>query len=165
MKRFGKMRFLALLFCMVCALALASCNSNQSGNTIDEPEITPEYLAGEYAQQLMTDGAETITGDVSIEKTDDSYTVHIIEKEVVPSNSYDEGYYIADTNITKDVSFGDEARIVCAHEGERIVSSANDFISNHPGGPDGLYTIYLMGDSAELILLVDPKDLLASEEE
>lgn len=164
MRKFGKTRFLALLACMVCALVLTSCNSNQSGNTIDEPEITPEYLAGEYAQQLLTDGAETITGEVTIEKADDSYAVHIVEKEVVPSNSYDEGYYIADTNITKDVSFGDEARIVCAHEDERIVSSADDFIDRHPDGSDELYTVYLMGDSAELILRVEPEELLASEE-
>ncbi len=164
MEKFGKTRFLALFVCMGCALVLASCNSNQSGNTIDEPEITPEYLTEDYAQQLMTDGAETITGDVSIEKTDDSYMVHIIEKEVVPSSSYDEGYYIADTNINKDVAFGDEARIVCAHENERIVSSADDFIENHPDGSEDLYTVYLMGDSAELILLVDPEDLLTDEE-
>lgn len=164
MKKLGKMRFLAVLFCMVCVFILAGCNSNQSGNTIDEPEITAEYLTDEYSQQLMTDGAETISGAVSMENSDGSYIVHIIEKEVVPSSSYKEGYYIADTNVTKDVSFGDEARIVCAHDGERIVSSADDFIENHPDASDNLYTVYLMGDSAELILLVEPEDLLSQEE-
>lgn len=164
MKKLGKMRLLAVLFCMVCVLALSGCNSNQSGNTIDEPEITPEYLMDEYAQQLMTDGAETISGAVSIENADGAYTVHIVEKEVVPNSSYDEGYYIADTNVTKDVSLGDEARIVCSHNDGWLVSNAEDFIENHSDDSDTLYTVYLMGDSAELILVREPEDLLPDED-
>lgn len=164
MKRLGKLRFLTLLLSMALMLILASCNSDQSGNTIDEPEITADYLTEDYSQQLLTDGAETMTGAVSLEGADGSYTVHIIEKEVVASDSYDEGYYIADTNVVKDVALGPEARIVCAEGDELMVSDADGFMEHHANDSDELFTIYLMGDSAELIVIAEPKALLSEEE-
>lgn len=153
-------RFLLVLVCILSLLVLAGCGEEKSGNTIAEPEITTDYLEGEYAQQLMTDGAETIQGYVTIDKTDDSYTVHIVEKEVVASTSYDEGYYLADTNVTKDVSLGFDARIVCLEDDEPVLSDADSFMENHPDGSEEFYTIYLMGDSAELIMPVDPSTLI-----
>ena len=39
------------------------------------------------------------------------------------------------------------------------VVSADDFIQDHNDGESQLYTVYLMGDSAELILATDPADV------
>ena len=96
MKRAFKSMFLSLLLCAALVMTFTGCDDDTSGGTIDEPEITGEYLAGEYAQQLTTDGAEVIVGSVDMEGSDGAYTVHIAEKEVVVNDGYEEGYYIAD---------------------------------------------------------------------
>lgn len=142
-------------------LVFSGCGEEKSGNTISEPEITVEYLTEEYASQLETDGAETITGFVTLEKNDDSYIAHIEEQEVVPNSDYKEGYYIADTNMAVDASLGDDVRITCLLDDELSVVTADEFIQQEQDDSQQLYTIYLMGDSAELILSVDPKSLIS----
>lgn len=156
MKKFNKLLILLLILSI---LTLSGCG-DKSGSTIDEPEITSDYLQEEYSQQLITDGAETIIGYVDITKDGDTYKVHVSEQEVVPNSNYDKGYYIADTNLTKDLNLGFDARIVCNDNGKEIVSTADAFIGNHPDGSDYLYTVYFMGDSAELILVTDPKEVI-----
>ncbi|MFR6258354.1 MAG: hypothetical protein ACLULK_06210, partial [Anaerovoracaceae bacterium] len=97
-----KLIILSLLLCVFSFAMLSGCGEDKSGSTINEPEITGEYLAEEYSQQLLNDGAETVLGLVTIEKQgEDSYKVNIAEREVVPSSKYDEGYYLADNNINK----------------------------------------------------------------
>lgn len=160
MKKILGKSFLLLLSCMFALGMLSGCG-NKSGSTIDEPEITGEYLTEEYSQQLLTDGAETLLGYVSIDKQgEDSYSAHIEEQEVVPSSSYDEGYYIADTNISKDVPLGLDVRIACFHDGEYVVETPDQFIEKHGEDKTRLFTVYLMGDSAELFVYTDPKDVM-----
>lgn len=153
-------RFIVVFALSVFLIMMLSGCGDKSGNTIDEPEITSNYLEDEYAEQLITDGAQTMTGYVDISKNRDNYEVHISEQEVVPNPDYDEGYYIADTNITKDAVLGNYARIVCLDNNNAEVVSADDFIEKHSSDDDTLYTVYLMGDSAELILATDPEDVI-----
>lgn len=156
-----------LLTCMLVLLALAGCGQKKSGNTIPEPEITTDYLTEEYSQQLMTDGAETMLGTVEVEKSEESegtYIVHITEKEVVPSENYDEGYYIADTNVTKDVSLGFDARLMVENNGELELSDADSFIDQYPeGSEEQLFTVYLMSDSAELLMPAEPESIVEEQ--
>ncbi len=161
MNRFKRFSGLLIVLCMVSVLILAGCGEKKSGNTIDEPEITGKYLKEDYSQQLLNDGAETMLGFVDIEKTDNGYSVHVVEKEVVPSSSYKEGYYIADTNLVTDFTLGSDARIACLEDGKLEVESADEFIKNNASHKDQLFTIYMMGTSAELILGTDPKDVMA----
>ena len=163
MKRLPGMTVLTLILCAFFLLSLSGCGEEKSGNTLEEPEITSEYLENDYAQQLLTDGAETILGYVSIAKEGDAYKVHITEQEVVPSADYEEGYYIADTNLSKDAVCDSDARIVCMQDGEQTVTTTDDFIEEHADDSDQLYTVYLMGDSAELILATDPKSVEVEE--
>lgn len=81
------------------------------------------------------------------------------ERQVVASSEYKDGYYIADNNVAKDVTLGAEGRIACQKGKELNVVSADDFIQDHNDGESQLYTVYLMGDSAELILATDPADV------
>ncbi|MDO4544588.1 MAG: hypothetical protein Q4C25_00380 [Bacillota bacterium] len=163
MKRLMKLGIVFLLLCLSSVLVLCGCGEEKSGGTIEEPDITGEYLSEEYAQQLLNDGAATMLGSVTIEDTEDgSYTVHIVEKEVIVNSSYDEGYYIADTNVTKDVPLSGDARIACLHDGELVVEDVEEFIANHEGGdadPVKLYTVYMMGESANLILATEPESV------
>ena len=57
------------------------------------------------------------------------------------------------------VAVGAEGRIACQKGKELNVVSADDFIQDHNDGESQLYTVYLMGDSAELILATDPADV------
>ncbi len=160
MKKIKGSKILLLVVFALSILILTGCGEDKSGNTIDEPEITVDYLTGEYANQLTTDGAEIITGFVTIEKTEDSYIAHIREQEVVPNSNYDDGYYIADTNLTKDAALGSDARMTCDIDGKASVVTADEFIDNNDDDSEQLYNVYLMGDSAELILEVEPETVI-----
>jgi len=160
MKKTRILSLLLFILCLSSILALTSCGQDKSGNTIDEPELTAEYLSDEYSQQLLTDGAETTLGTVTITEVGGVYSVVVSEKEVVPNSDYEDGYYIADTNVVKEGTLGFDARIVCEHEGENIMSDADAFMKEHPDGSEELYTIYMMGNSAELIMITDPEEVI-----
>ncbi len=150
---------LCLILCLSMMLCLFGCGEKKSGSTIEEPEITGKYLQEEYSQQLLTDGAEAVVGYVTLDKLGEGgYSVHIAERQVVQSSDYEEGYYIADNNVSKDVTLGAEGRIACMNDDELEVVSADDFIQKYNDGEKQLYTVYLMGDSAELILATDPAE-------
>ena len=158
----GKTKIIAfcLLLCLSIVMLLSGCGEKKSGSTIAEPEITGQYLQEEYSQQLLTDGAETVLGYVTLEKLGEGdYSVHVAERQVVASSEHKDGYYIADNNVTKDVTLGTEGRIACQKGDELEVVSADDFIQEYNDGKSQLYTVYLMGDSAELILATDPADV------
>lgn len=143
MRRKSKYVVLSLVLCLSMMLFLCGCGEEKSGSTIEEPEITGKYLQEDYSQQLLNDGAETVVGYVTLDKLGEGdYSVHISERQVVASSEYKDGYYIADNNVAKDVTLG-----------------ADDFIQDHNDGESQLYTVYLMGDSAELILATDPADV------
>ena len=97
-----------------------------------------------------------------LEKSEDSsYTAHIREQEIVLNSSYDEGYYIADTNVTVDAVLGMDDRMTCIIGGKTQVVTADEFIRYNGEDSQQLYSIYMMGDSAELILAVDPESITA----
>ena len=150
-----------LAFSMYC---LTGCGEEKSGNTISEPDITVDYLHGEYSDQLMTDGAVTMLGSIDVTQNGDSYSITITEKEVVPNSGYEDGYYIADTNITKEAEIGLYARMTSMVDGEEAVVDAAELMESNEAADDDdsqqLYTIYLMGDSAELILATDPASVI-----
>jgi hypothetical protein len=134
---------------------------NKSGQTINEPEITGDYLAGEYSQQLLTDGADAVVGFVTIEKQDDNtYHLTLEEQEVVASDSYDDGYYCADTNICKEADVTSDERIATYEDGSYQVGTIEDLMKETSENSEALYTVYFMGDSAELIVRTLPEDLL-----
>ena len=160
MNRSKKINGLLLTLCIISVFIFAGCGEEKSGNTISEPEITGKYLKEEYSQQLLTAGAETMRGTVDIETKDDNYKVTVTEKEVVPNSSYNEGYYIADTNLVTDLTLGLDARIASLEDGKLVVESADEFIKSKAEHKDQLFTVYMMGTSAELIIGTDPADVM-----
>ncbi|NLD19302.1 MAG: hypothetical protein GX663_03510 [Clostridiales bacterium] len=163
MKKILRTMITVLALLILPSLFFCGCGEDKSGNTINEPEITGEYLAEEYAQQLMTDGAITMLGYVNILKNNgSSYSVEITEKEVVPSADYDDGYYIADTNLVMDATLGTSARITCLEADGYAVKTADEFIEDQGDSSPNevhIYTVYMMGDSVELIVEKAPEDV------
>ena len=72
-KKFAQAVLLSML--LVSALLLGGCSQPEIGDhdIMEEPEITVDYLSGEYAQQLLRDGGEEILG--TIEKLYDVYII------------------------------------------------------------------------------------------
>lgn len=148
-----------------CILCLASTSlmfgcAHRSGGTYDEPEITADYLTGEYAEQLTTDGAKTFVGSVVLKRDGDSYDAIVEEKKIVASDDYDEGYYIADTNSSHELEFDEDIRIVVSQGEDLVVSNPEDFIKDYNNSPDMLYNVYYMGDYLELLVPLNPAEQL-----
>lgn len=170
--RFGKKKtvfaacvFLALV--LLLSMVLNACNEKgQSGGTIDEPEITPEYLAGEYAEQLVRDGASVILGTFDVQEEDsDVPWITIHEKSIVQDPASDDGYYISDKNLSYDYQISDNVRVtfvmgndslVTVLDKKNFIDAVLDDREANKTDPDykdkKLYEFYVMGDQVELIL-------------
>lgn len=142
-------------------------DSNQSGSTYEEPEITVEYLTTDYAGQLLRDGAVQIFGTVEI-FTDENGNpfLTIAEKEFVKDETQPNGYYIADKNLEVTYPLSFEARTTHLAGGTSIPSimTSENFVkavasdlklygtSNPEYAQDRLYDIFVIGDQVEMIL-------------
>lgn len=157
------------LFFLVALVTVTICISfgcgDRSGQTINEPDITVEYLQGEYAEQLIRDGAEVVfgtidvTGTVSGVQPEDSSAgaitltqLTINAKEYVEDENYEGGYYIADRNKAYITYAGEEARTACdmGNTGTLTVTPISDFTAQDTG--DRLFDVYLFDDQVLLII-------------
>ena len=50
--------------------------------------------------------------------------------------------------------------MTCMVNGEQKVVTIDEFIKQSSEDPDQIYTIYMMGDSVELMLATDPADVI-----
>ena len=152
----------AVLVCVALAFAMTGCSGDED-MYVDDADITLDYLYGEYADQLMADGASTTLGTVAVSETDDSYTVSVVEKEVVHNSDYENGYYIAETNAVYELGVGGYAKFVYTDKtGEEVFGDVAEFAKYSAKNPDQLFTVYYMNDQVELMLPVDPADVDAS---
>lgn len=155
-----------LIFVLVSTIFLGGCvDKNQSGSTVDEPEITAEYLEGDYVRQLLRDGAEHVFGSIELkEGEDDSILVDIEAKEYVEDSSQPNGFYIEDRNYSLSTVLSSEARCTFLSVGvslpqimsaDKFVESYNKYVDEYTDKNNSnpkLYDIYIMGDQIELIL-------------
>lgn len=161
----------ALILAMIFAfcLFLTGCEEDPGEHdNLEEPEITVEYLSGEYAEQLLRDGGESTLGTIEIEKDPDgacSLTVHSMV--IVESSISDDGYYVADKNISNTVPLSSQAMAtyIKSPDGAPEVMDLETFISKvqkdgekaasknkDSEPPEKLYNVYIIGGSALLLL-------------
>ncbi len=169
MKRFIKVLCFVLVFILGTGVLLTGCiKKNQSGQTVDEPDITLKYLQNEYADQLIRDGAEHVFGSIELtEGENDVINVKITAKQYVEDESKPKGYYIEDRNYEVNTVLAEDAR--CAFISGKVslpsIMSAEDFVkaynkdmedyarSDKPKEPvNKMYDIYIMGDQIEMII-------------
>ncbi|MCQ2545295.1 MAG: hypothetical protein MJ144_02555 [Clostridia bacterium] len=143
-----------LLALMTISIGFAGC-----GNDLAEPDITVDYLQGEFAEMLEKDGADIIIGSVDILEENDTYKARITEKQVV-SNDSKKGYYLAETNNLYERVIGSDCRIVYFNGDTPIVGNVKEFLKRHNGETDTIYKTYCFSESCELILPVNPEDLI-----
>ncbi len=162
MKKRHITRLTAALLALILILSLCSCG--RVDNTIAEPEeITVEYLYGEYADQLIRDGAEITTGTVLIETDGNGlYSMTVENMVIVESDITDAGYYVADANISTTLPLdpeariayisetGAEAEIITVDELMNIVTAAGyDPLEE---GNEKLFDVYTMGGTVLMVL-------------
>ncbi len=155
MKSFGKVLIFIAIVCM--GLAMAACSSEEKGENYGEA-YDVDYMTTDYVDQLLRDGAQTLVGTIEISGADDNYTVAVAEKKVVPNENYDEGYYIADKNMTGTYPLGSDMGILVMEDGQLTACTADEFMEKHSGDTESLYTLYLIGEEVELIQPLDPKE-------
>lgn len=146
-------------FLLILSLGIMLTGCQESDGTIEEPDLTVQYLSGEYVDQIVRDGAETVTGSIKIKKSkDESLELKIRSKAVVKNESYEKGYYIADKNRSIAARIDSDTRATYIDEGakEPKVVSIDDLekaIQQEKNSKEPkLYDVYLMGDQALLIL-------------
>ena len=149
--------------CAVFLPALWGCGSNASDSDYAGEEYDASYLTDEYASQLVADGAKTVTGTLEMSGSEENCTVTVHEKKIVRNDDYEKGYYIADRNKETVCSLSSDLGLAADVDGETIVLQTDDFIKYNSKNADSLYTVYLIGDTAELILPLNPDSSGGSE--
>lgn len=160
-----KRKLLLLCFCLTVFLMFAGCGDDgTTGGTIEEPEITVEYLSDSYADQLMRDGATHYFGSLTVTRAEDnSYTAEIEQKKLVENADHENGYYIADRNIATKLPCNPEARITYiskpgnAPEIITIEELMESPASSIESADEKVYDIYEIGGMVELILAKELK--------
>lgn len=167
MRTSNNIKIFILMIVAVLAVSITGCGKQH--DITEEPEITVEYLSGEYADQLIRDGGEIITGTIDIEETGDGiYSVTVNSMLIVESDSEDEGYYIADKNLSESYPMDTDARITYIGDqgNDPAVVSVDEFIEKTSvdesdpleEGNEELYDVYTIGGNAFLILAKDMPD-------
>lgn len=167
MKTMKKRTWLSLL-CLIAILVLSGCTgTSNTGNTLEEPEITVEYLTTEYKEQLMRDGAVYLFGSIEIIQDENGNPyLKISEKEYVEDPEMPNGFYIADKNLSHTYPISPEARATHLSGGTSIpnIMDTESFVkaidtdlklygeSNPEFAQYRLFDIYIMGDQVEMIL-------------
>lgn len=157
-----------LILTVILSVAVTGCHvKNQNGSTVEEPEITQEYLEGEYVEQLIRDGAEHLFGNIEIIKGDDGSTeINIITKELVSDSINGGRSLIEDRNYEISYPLSEEARCTFLQGGVSVpqILSADKFVEQYESAikqelPTSAaseellyYDLYIMNEQIELIL-------------
>ncbi len=167
---FAKKTALLALAILLC-LSLGGCwQSDLSGNTYVEPEITVDYLITDFANQIIRDGAEKRFGVISSvhDNKDDTYTLTVSGKQFVNDSSQPNGFYIADRNVDYELTLSKNVRSVIfptsdVADGQFFLNSSgfvqafNDdfssFLQETPVNETSYYFyFYVMHDFVELVV-------------
>lgn len=163
-----------LFVALILAVPLTGCgqegNEEKLMDELEEPEITVKYLSGEYADQILRDGGEKILGTISLENTgEEKYELTVNSMVIVESSITDEGYYIADKNLSTTVPLDSEARVTYIKDKEKgpEVMKLNRFIDRVQNDTAAqaessdsdltdenmkLYDVYIIGGNVLMIL-------------
>jgi len=148
----------ALFLIIICAAFVTVALTTGCGESMDqmgdEPDFTADFLSGEYAAQLIKDGALVIFGVITAitEDEDGVITVEISEREYVEAQNHPDGYFIADKNLDSIHYLSSEASATFIPGGLTIprAMKVDEFISvSHE---DRLYDVYIMGEQIELLI-------------
>ena len=155
-------RILLIVLVFALAVSFTGCGGQKHKN---EPEITVEYLQGEYVEQLIRDGADVVFGTLDVTGSADSTPLEDSEeapvtltqftinaKEYVTDESAENGYYIADRNKSYITYAGPETRIAFdfAGTGTLDIVTIDEFVNHDISGK--YFDVYLFDYQVLLII-------------
>ena len=163
-----KRRISAVIAVCLISFASAFVTGCEGGRNIpEEQEITVGSLSGEYAAQLVRDGASVIFGSIGLtEGEDGDVWVDIVEKEFVEDANHPNGFYIAYKNLestyllspyAKATFLPGDGSVATAMEAGEFVGAVLSDVGEFGGGDPGyieskLYDIYIIGETVELLI-------------
>lgn len=168
MKRKTFIRVSILSMALILTVLFSGCGEQDSDNDImEEPEITVEYLTEEYAEQILRDGGEELLGTIELTgNPDEGYSLTVHSMIIVESSITEEGYYIADKNMSSSVPLDPDANLTyikSKKKGPEIVSlqefaqlAQEDSQKQKSGGvkpgEEKLYQVYIIGGNSIMLL-------------
>ncbi len=124
---------LILVFVLLISTDRISIGSDQE-NTMQEAEITPDYLMKDFPQQLVDEGAALTLSEIGEIKPSGEqgfYETVLQGKEAFPSSETSSGYTITDSNTLLPVVLGPETRIVYSDNNSFVILSTEEFVTLH----------------------------------
>lgn len=163
-----RIRWILVVICLgISMMAFMTGCVTEGPGTLDEPEITVEYLENEYSRQLRRDGARVLFGTIDLIRVGD-YEIKVIirEMEIVSDPEHPDGFYIADKNLESEylLSLGVRGTFFMKEEGamramehdELIDAVWQDFFDVMAEEPEyqehRLYDIYVLDGYVELVI-------------
>ncbi|MBQ6686409.1 MAG: hypothetical protein IJM99_09910 [Firmicutes bacterium] len=152
MKRNHICSFAALL--LVCLLVLlTACGTPMGDETIDNSDITYDYLVEEYSEMLLTDGAEHLIGSVELSTAEDGSPQIILHPKEAASKANDDGTYTVSSYAINRVLYLSDSVYAVAPDSQTVLSGG-EFLLSVPDDFDDstMYDVYAMEDQILLIL-------------
>lgn len=163
MKRRDFFKITTLLLLIFILGITGSCGAPEGDETLNESDLTLEYLEEDYTSQLLTDGAEHLVGSIELDVAEDGSPQIILHpKEVSSSANSDGTYNVSSYAINRILSVSDSlyATVSGSSEilssGEFLTAVQEDYDANGTSFDDYgdyiLYDVYALEDQVLLIL-------------
>ncbi len=139
---------------LICLLGLlTACGSPMGDESIDNNDITYDYLVEEYSEMLLTDGAEHLIGSVELSTAEDGSPQIILHPKEASSKANDDGTYTVSSYAINRVLYLSDSVYAVAADSQAVLGSG-DFLLSVPKSFDDstIYDVYTMEDQILLIL-------------
>ena len=152
MKKHHIHSFAALLLISILGL-LTACGAPMGEGSLDNEDITYDYLVEEYSEMLLTDGAEHLIGSVELSTAEDGAPQIILHpKEAASEPNSDGTYTVSSYAINRVLYLADN--VYATFGGSETVLDAEEFLLSVSDAFDDsvMYDVYAMEDQILLIL-------------
>ena len=139
---------------LVCILGLVTaCGAPMGKGSLDNADITYDYLKDEYPEMLLTDGAEHLIGSIEFSKAEDGSLQVILHPKEAASKANDDGTYTVSSYAINRVLVLSDSMFGVASGSEDILSM-EEFPAVVQGEFDDsiMYDVYTMDDQILLIM-------------
>lgn len=173
MKRNNILRITTILLILVLTM-ITACGAPEGEETLDETQLTLEYLKGDYTSQLLTDGAEHLVGSIEFSTAEDGSVQLILHPKEVSASANSDGTYTVTSYVINRVlsvsdslyaTYIDSSSILSAFEFELAVQDDYEAqgVSFDEYGDHILYDVYALEDQV-LLALYNPSYVLPQPE-
>ena len=139
---------------LVCLLGLlTACGAPMGEGSLDNGDVTYDYLIEEYSEMLLTDGAEHLIGSVEVSTAEDGSPQIILHPKEAASEPNSDGTYTVSSYAINRVLYLADNVYATYGDSETILGGEDFLISVGDEFDDSImYDVYAMEDQILLIL-------------